>query len=131
MRIPSNLRFSLFISLTASRLRRIRISSSPSHARLTRWKQSTVIMAFGNTFLTILYIESEKSIVTSFTFSRSASCISIRRDVTSTTLVPLTAAISVPFRPCPSLFDRNVNRSFWCMLSSMLKDSPMLPGSST
>ena len=73
---------------------------------------------------------SEKSIVTSLTSSRFSSGIMESILVTSATVVPLTAATSVPPLPWPSLLERNVNRSLCSIVSSMLSLSPMFPSRS-
>ena len=84
------------------------------------WKQSMTISALGNIVTTMPLMLSEKSIVTSLTSSRFSSGIMESILVTSTTVVPLTAATSVPPLPWPSLLERNVNRSLCSIVSSML-----------
>jgi len=120
-----------FCSAWASRRYRRRSSSRASLQRFMMWKQSSVRVAFGKAWWTMEAILSDRSAVTSFTRSRCSSGILSRMDKTSSALVPRTAAISVPSLQWPSLFVRNVNRSSWRDDSSMLRCSPMFPGSST
>ena len=57
---------------------------------------------------TMAYMESLKSIVTSLTFSRSARGIIFRILETTSALVPLTTAMTVPLPPCPALLENIV-----------------------
>lgn len=51
--------FSLLYSAMAFRLKRMRIASSPSNWFFITWKQSITMSAFGKTFVTMEYMESE------------------------------------------------------------------------
>lgn len=104
-----NARSSRLSSVTLARLSFMRIASSPLVPKsCMTWNKSMTISACGNSFLTMPIILSEKSIVTSLTFLRLFSGILSRCLATSATVVPLTAATSVPFLPRPSLLERKV-----------------------
>ncbi len=115
---------SFFVAVTASRLNLRRISSRPSQRRCTMWKQSMMMVALGKHSRTMAYIESLKSIVTSFTFSRSASGIFFRILETTSAFVPLTTATMVLLPPCPALLENIVYTSSPIVVSSMESYSP-------